>query len=124
MATWYTPEQARADWADAPKVAERLQNLLDASKYECILAANNASFLDPLTGLPLPDAEQPQVIPAGWREAHLMQARAIWTHQQTNAADEAAAMMVGMGGVRVYPMDANVRQRLRPHSPSPKRLVG
>jgi hypothetical protein len=65
------------------------------------------------------DPPPPDVIPAGWRIAHLLQARAIWNFHQHSTQDDAAALLVGVGGPRDYPMDSNVRQRLRPRSPMP-----
>jgi hypothetical protein len=106
MSTWHTLASARAEWRDAPRDDSVLQGLLDTAKQECQIAAN----------LALPD---PEVIPAGWRIAQLLQMRAIWTFQQTATQDDTAALLVGIGGTKVYPMDGNVRQRLRPHTPIP-----
>lgn len=117
MAKWHTPASIRAEWADAPKDEATLQNLLDTAQDECILWANSSTYhSDPLD----PDIE----IPAGWREAHKLQTRAIWNFMQSNQQEDAAALLVGVGGVRVYPMDRNVKQRLRPDSPAPDRLIG
>lgn len=106
MATWHDITSARAEWRDAPRDDAVLQGLLDTSKDECRIAAH---FEPP----------EPGIIPSGWRIAHLLQARAIWTFQQTATQDDTAALLVGIGGTKVYPMDANVRQRLRPHTPIP-----
>lgn len=102
MVDWHTPATAKLQWKDAPS-NEELAELLATAKDECIEFATSRppdEFTPPEDG-----------IPTGWRIAQLLQARAIWTFKQTGPQDT-----IGYegGGVRVYPMDANVRARLRP----------
>lgn len=97
--TWHNLATARAAWRDAPKSDPVLQDLLDTAQHEC------ETFAPAL-------AADATTIPIGYRTAHLLQARAIWTFLQANPNEEIG--LEGAGGVRLYPMDANVRQRLRP----------
>ncbi|RZU64604.1 hypothetical protein EV379_0907 [Microterricola gilva] len=107
MVTWHTADTARAEWKDAPATDE-LNDLLATAKIECIEFA---------TSKPYEEFDEPAGgIRPGWRIAQLLQARAIWTFKQTGPQDT-----IGYegGGVRVYPMDANIRARLRPLRPVP-----
>lgn len=106
MAVWHTKQSARAQWRDAP-ADEALQDLLDAAQFECETYA-------PAQPTPV-DPDAPISIPIGWRIAHLLQARAMWTFLQTTAQQEGPSIE-GVGTARVYPMDANVRARLRPNT--------
>ena len=43
-AKWHDLESARAEWQYAPKDDLVLQNLLDTSQQECIIAANDPDY--------------------------------------------------------------------------------
>lgn len=107
MAAWYTVEEARIDWRDAAQLDDvQLQLQLDASR-DAVWAFGRS--------LTLPeDAPVPDEIPAGWRSAHLLQARNTWNGFKTDPAG-----FVGSGEfeVRVYPMDWLVKQLIRPLRP-------
>lgn len=94
---WLTPDEARQWWPGAPDDVPLLMMLLHNAR-EAIEAVALARYLTPA---PSPEA----------RNAQLLQARAIYTLGQTSPQEE-----VGMESlsVRVYPMDWNIRQLVRP----------
>ena len=100
MADWYTLEEAQADWADAAQMTDaQLASLLGASKDAVIAYA-------PAVDEPLTD------IPAGYREAQLMQARNVWNSQK--ASPSAGEFDNGSYGLSSFPLDWQVRQLIRP----------
>lgn len=106
---WLTLEQARQSWSDAPKDDLTLAMVLLNSKTECarfLAAANGGS-------LPLPVGAAP---PTHWVGGQLLQAQAIWQVAQTNADDQIGTEGFG---VRVFPLDWNIKQILRPKSAVP-----
>lgn len=98
--TWHDLASARAGWRDAPKTDTVLQDLLDVAAQECLDFA------------PLPTTQPAGTVPIGYRMAQLMQARAVWDYQ--NGSTEQDLGFEGAGAPRIYPMDAHIRQRLRP----------
>lgn len=106
MADWHNTTSAKAAWRDAP-ANEFLQELLDVSKEE-VIAFGADLGVDEL-GEPITE------IPNGWRMAHLLHAKSIWTFLQSTANSDGASIE-GVGGPRIYPMDANVRARIRPRT--------
>jgi hypothetical protein len=99
LTTWYTLEEARADWPGlgAPD-DEQLQLLLDVSKNECLA-------FSPVT--------DPLDIPDGHRWAHLAHARNIWNSQKANPSGGLGDDVQGFA-LTPFPMDWSVRARLRP----------
>lgn len=99
MASWYTLEEARADWADAAQLEDdQLQSYLDAAKEAVIAYA--------------PAVETPLVvIPDGYRIAQLMQVRNTW-----NAGTVAPSgdLDDGTYGLQTFPLDWKVQQLIRP----------
>lgn len=104
MATWHTTDSAKLQWRDAPGTTD-LAELLVAARHQC----------EAFAPVVKPD---PEVVPEEYRIAHLMQARAIWQAQNT-ATSDAGDYEVGGQTVRVYPMDWQVKQLLRPASGVP-----
>lgn len=104
MSGWYTVEEAREDWRDAAQVTdERLATLLDAAKEAVWSYGRSLTLAD--------DAPVPDDIPAGWREAHLMQTRNTWNSSKT---DPEGILGSGEFEVRPFPMDWMVKQLIRP----------
>ena len=100
---WHTLESARAQWKDAPGMDDALLwEILDSAHTACV---EFAPAIDPLKPIPL-----------NYRRAQLLQAQAIWQAGTANTGDE-----VGFDGqtVRVYPLDWNVKQLLRPRRAVP-----
>jgi len=99
---WHTLDSARAQWPDAPSDDVVLYTLLDGART----AVNAyAPPLEPSAQIPLP-----------FRQAQLMQTRAVWNATKTNDQSE-----IGPDGfaIRVYPLDKNIRQLLRPKTALP-----
>lgn len=96
---WHTVESAREQWRDAPDDDVVLFELLDAAHTACV---EYAPTIDP--DLP---------IPSNYRQAQLLQARAVWTFGKTNSQGT-----LGPDGFEitsyVYPLDNNIKQLLRP----------
>lgn len=99
MATWYTVEEAEIDWADAAQMTEeRLLQLLTVAKDAVVAFA--------------PVVEEPlDVIPDGYREAQLMQARNIWNSAKASPAGD---FDNGSYSLSSFPLDWQVRQLIRP----------
>lgn len=103
MATWHDPDSAQAEWPDAPLDDAIIAELLDVARAEVIAYA--------------PVLADPSAVPATYRVAQLMQARAIWNSQNANPAGE----LGGEGfAIRFYPLDGHIRQLLRPRRAVPK----
>lgn len=94
---WLTLDQARQRWADAPQNDVTLSELLAVSRAQCVAYA--------------PALALGAVVPATYREAQYLQARAIYMSSISNQADS-----VGVEGyqVRSFPLDWNIRALLRP----------
>jgi len=96
---WHTLDSARREWADADMEDVQLYTLLTAAK-EAVLAYAPATV-----GVPL-----------RFKQAQLMQTRAVWNATKAGSEDS-----IGPEGfsVRVYPLDKNIRQLLRPKTVIP-----
>lgn len=94
---WLTLEAARRDWSDAPMNDSTLFGILFSAKRECISFA---------PAIPVGSAP-----PVNYVQAQLMQAQATWTVTQTDPQSQ-----IGAEGfsVRVFPLDWNIKQKLRP----------
>lgn len=101
VTTWLTPDMIPSRWPDAP-TGDELEDLIITAQQQCEIFAPA-----------LPDGAP---VPARYRMAQLMQARAINTAKQTGAGDT-----LGPEGqtVRVYPMDWQVKALLRPTTAVP-----
>lgn len=99
---WHTLASARELWADAPDDDVQLFELLDSAHTACVEFA------------PVIDGAKP--IPSNYRQAQLLQARAVWNSTKANAQDQ-----IGGDGmaVTVFPLDWNVKQLLRPKKGMP-----
>jgi hypothetical protein len=107
--TWYTSSDPNLPkvWAQAPSDPE-LTELLESAKEQCIVYATSA---------PLTDWIEPEAgIPVSWRRAQIMQAKALYNSTQAAPTD-----MLGnpTQTVRVYSMDATVKNLLRPQRSLP-----
>lgn len=93
---WHTLESARDQWRDAPDNDAILWTLLESARVQCVEFAPDLGARRP---------------PANYRQAELMQARAIWQSTQANASEQ-----IGVDGyaVSVYPLDHTIRLLLRP----------
>jgi hypothetical protein len=100
---WMSLEDARREWADAPQDDAVLADILASARLTC------ETYASPLGVGALP--------PPNYRVAQLMQARAVWN----SVRSDSAADTFGPEGftVRVYPLDANVRQQLKPRPGRP-----
>lgn len=94
---WLTLDQARRRWADAPLDDVILYELLSTARTQCETYA--------------PALALGAVVPANYREAQYLQARALFMASISNQADS-----VGVDGyqVRSFPLDWNIRALLRP----------
>ncbi len=100
---WHSMFSARQQWADATGLSDvELYTALEAAKVACVEYA--------------PTLEEGAPIPLAWKQAQLLQARAIWTITQQDNQNQ-----VGMEGlvIRTYPLDWNIRQLLRPKTARP-----
>ncbi|ROP64695.1 hypothetical protein [Curtobacterium sp. ZW137] len=96
---WHTLDSARDDWRDAPVGDPALFAVLESAKDQCLAFA------------PAVD-----IVPARYRQAQLMQARALWNSGHVNSD---GALGGGDLTVTVFPMDWTVKNLLRP-----KRAIG
>lgn len=110
MADWYTIEEAREDWIDAPEESAEgdvlLQSYLDAAQ-EAILAYAPARYSD---------TESPADPTEGMRRAHLLQAQNVWNAASANPA---GTLDNGAYGLTTHPLDWQVRQLIRPKQGKP-----
>lgn len=102
MADWYTVEEARNEWVDAPVDEDDgddlLTSLLTVAKEAVIAYA--------------PSVDEPLVdIPEGYRQAQLQQAKNVWNSQK---ASPSADYDGGQYGLSAFPLDWMVRQLIRP----------
>lgn len=119
MATWYTVEEAQIRWGVGAPSEARLSELLAVSEQQCIAYAPvpvdlTGLFLGVLEG----DEEPPQVIPAGHREAHFVQARNIWN--ATKVAPGSTTYGPDDMTISLHPLDWHVKQLLRPRTGVPR----
>jgi hypothetical protein len=114
VVTWYTKEEARADWLGAPLNDEQLQLLLDVSQAECIafspVAGSDVLVQDADGYITEADAG---AIPDGHRWAHLQHARNIWNAQKVNPSGGFGDDTQGFA-LTPFPIDWAVKARLRP----------
>lgn len=100
---WVSIGRARELWADAPDDDEQLFELLDAARTACI---------DYAPALPVDDTGAVVLpLPAGYRNAQLMQARNTWNAAKT---DPSVTGDGDMFVIRPYPLDNFIKQLLRP----------
>jgi hypothetical protein len=106
---WLTLEWARMLWPDARTIPDvSLWLVLESARIACTAYA---------PALPVPEVGAEAVIPANYVQAQVAQARAIWNLMQTSPQSD----LIGYDqtAVRVYPLDYNIRQLLRPKSGKP-----
>lgn len=96
---WYTIDDAREDWRDAPAADARLWQLLTLARQQVIAEA--------------PALPEDATVPANCRAGQLMQARNLYnaglTDPQTGAIGDDDTFQL-----RVFPVDWMVKQVLRP----------
>lgn len=97
---WQSLESARANWSEAPESDADLYRLLDVARIQC------EEFAPAFIGR----------APANFRQAQLLQARALWNSGHVKQDDQFGG---GQMTVTVFPMDWTVKALLRP-----KRAVG
>lgn len=100
---WLSLVLARQLWPDAPRDDVALFLLLETARQACVAYA--------------PALVAPAMPPANYLEAQLAQARSVWNLMQT--APQSDLIGYEQTAVRVYPLDYNVRQLLRPKSGIP-----
>lgn len=102
---WLDMSRTRTLWPDARTIPDdSLWLILESARIACQAYAPTlpASINPPL----------PPVVPPNYLEAQLTQARAIWNMMQT--APQGDVIGIDQLQVRVYPLDWNIRQLLRP----------
>ena len=107
MAQWHTIESARDEWPDAPYDEDggdtQLENLLELAKDAVVAFA--------------PAVDDPLVeIPAGYRQAQLLQARNVWNSSKASPTGDFDGTSYGLTS---YPLDWQVRQLTRPKQGKP-----
>ena len=104
MASWATPEQAKAHWADAASLPpETLQTLLDVATEQCEVYAPVLPVVDPPPDPPAP-------LPSRYVQACIYQAREVY------AAGQRDGDIIGLGdyAIRARPLTSTVKSLLRP----------
>lgn len=96
---WMTCDEAALVWADAPDDYAVLYEVLTAARTAC---ESFAPAADP--------------IPANYRRAQLVQAKAIWAAERPTFDNRAGDEDMSIG---LYPLDWNVKQLLRPKTGLP-----
>lgn len=94
---WHDNNSALEQWIEAPAEPEALDALLEAAREQCEAYA--------------PALPEDAVVPVRYRQAQLMQARALWQSMSANAND---SINDGTFSVALYPMDKTIRNLLRP----------
>lgn len=92
---WHGLSSARRDWQDAPVDDAQLYQFLKSAKVQC------QAYAPAISGRP----------PVTYRQAQLLQARALWQSVVTNPDGQIDANGFQ---VQVYPMDRNIKALLRP----------
>ncbi len=115
MATWHTPESARAGWLGAPP-DEVLIELLEVARLEVVAYAPPLDPTDTETVSPAEGAPYVvQTVPEGYRWAQRQHARNVWNASTVNASGGFGAQGEGFG-LTVFPLDWSIKQRLRPRT--------
>lgn len=107
---WHTSTTLHKVWSNAPSDEDLIADLLEAAKFQ---------ILEFAPALPESDESgSEQEVPANYRIAQGLQARAIWESQKADVASD----VDGIGleyAVRVYSMAKPVRDLLRPAQGAP-----
>lgn len=101
---WLDTEDVRSQWLDAPVNDDELADLLKAAWEQCAAYAPEAVGIT--TG-----AVVLASVPASYKRAQLMQARALYRALIAGSNDQLGS---GEFGVTVFPMDWTVKNLLRP----------
>jgi hypothetical protein len=106
---WLSLDDARRLWPDAPDDDVALFMLLESARIAVVSYA---------PAIPIPAPPAIPVIPVNYLQAQLAQTRAIWNMAQTSPQ---ALDAIGFDNyaIRVYPLDYNIRQLIRPRSGRP-----
>ena len=121
MADWWTPDEVRDEWRDAPASDVTLLRLIDVAKSEVLDFDKGATWRRDITnaGTPWPGGYGGDIgrtdVPAGLLQATLMQIVNLWN---ANKVDPSSGE-IGDGSfvIHAFPLDWAVRQRIRPQSP-------
>ncbi len=116
MATWHTPETARAAWLGAPADDAVLAELLEVARLEILAYAppldpENTETVTPEEGEPY----EVQTVPEGYRWAQRQHARNVWNAATVNPSAGIGADGEGFA-LTVFPLDWSIKQRLRPRT--------
>lgn len=115
VAHWHTPEDAPAQWSDAPSAAD-LTELLDVARGQVLAYAPAGDYTDTAHLVTDPAAD----IPTSWRVAQLMQARNIWNARLTDPGNGEIGDDTFV--IRPFPLDWTIKQMLRPRRGTPVAL--
>lgn len=99
MATWHTAESARTFWAAAPKSDTLLEQLLDVSREQIVIAMSSHA----------PDDED---VPERIRLAQVKNARALWEENRANLTGDESGLGDFAMQQTAAPMGAAVRRLL------------
>jgi len=100
---WYTLEQARLDWPDAPDADYLLYDYLTVARGQVLAYA--------------PDLDEGELPPPNYKKAQLMQARNMWNADkgEPNTGEFGTGAFI----VTPKPLDWAVKQMLRPRTGRP-----
>ncbi len=113
---WVTVPEARAVWPGAPKTDDVLVRMLVAAHEMCL---EYAPELGPARYPELYEPQFRQAVPERFRQAQILQARAIWRTTRDNADAESIG---GDYEINTPTMTGRILQMLRP--PSMTGLIG
>lgn len=95
---WVDYDPTKELWADSILAGEdKVRELLENAFESCVIYAPK-----------LPDGAP---VPQRYKDAQVLQARAIWQMQRQGPGDQFGADGIS---IAIYPLDARIRQMLRP----------
>ena len=109
MADWYTVEEAREEWVDAP--------ISDGVDEDALLTQLLAVAQDAVIAYAPAVEEALTDIPVGYRHAQLMQARNVWNSGKVSTSGDFDGGTYGLSAG--FPLDWQVRQLIRPKTGRP-----
>ncbi|TPW75894.1 phage gp6-like head-tail connector protein [Schumannella soli] len=108
---WLTLETARRLWPDAPDEDEALHVLLAAARNACVAWLGGRAYVTGEGG-----DEVPVTPSSDWRQAQLMQARAIWQAGRVNRDGGE----LGLDTIQLFPLNRDIRNLLIPKTRVPR----
>jgi hypothetical protein len=112
MATWFTTDEARDQWVDAPLDDDYLEELLQVAKA-AVLAYAPALPTELVVdegGYVVPSSTS---IPTSYRQAQIMQTRNVFNASKAAPGGEFDGSSYG---ITTHPLDWQVKQLLRPRT--------